>query len=81
MSDSDYDNVIILNQPKRKPVEKRYYAVTWRVSVEATNSIQAAKLARDIQLDPESASVLFDVHPEGHQDQQELVDLFDHPSR
>ena len=37
------------------------YRVTWVIDVYAENSVSAAKLAREVQLDPASTANVFDV--------------------
>ncbi len=37
------------------------YTVTWTIEVSAESSFEAAEKAREIQLDPESMAVVFDV--------------------
>ena len=44
--------------------EEKEYTVTWTIQVSATSSLEAAKEARDIQLDKESEAVHFDVDGE-----------------
>jgi len=40
------------------------YLVTWNITVEAESPEEAAKLAREIQLDPDSSALFFDVKPQ-----------------
>ena len=41
------------------------YNVVWRINIEAETPEQAAQLARDIQLDPESTSTIFEIRRPG----------------
>ena len=37
------------------------YTVTWTIEVSAESAVEAANKARDIQLDPESMAIVFNV--------------------
>jgi hypothetical protein len=41
------------------------YNVVWRIDIEAGTPVQAAKLARAIQLDPESTATVFQIRRPG----------------
>ena len=40
------------------------YRVTWTIDIEATSPEVAAEIARDIQLDPDSIALVFEVFEE-----------------
>lgn len=46
------------------------YLVTWEIDIEAENEVEAAKMARKYQLDPESIATVFTVIGESY-----VVDL------
>ena len=54
--------------------ETKSYAVTWEISLDAESPEHAAKLARDIQLDPDSGASFFEVREEGT-DMTKFVDV------
>jgi hypothetical protein len=37
------------------------FKVTWEIDIEANDHIEAARLAREIQLDPDSSATVFNV--------------------
>lgn len=39
------------------------FSVTWEMDIEADSPREAARLAREIQLNPESEAVIFEVAP------------------
>ena len=51
------------------------YKVTWTIDIVAENAVEAARKAKEIQLDPENLAVVFDVTDE--RGDVETVDLLD----
>jgi len=45
-----------------------HYRVTWEIDIEASTPLEAAKLARQYQIEPDTTGVVFDVWDEkqGH---------------
>lgn len=54
-------------------VEYKDYLVTWSIDIGATSAMEAARIAREIQLDSDSDSLVFLVETYG---ERKLVDLW-----
>jgi len=53
------------------------YTVTWKIDIQADSPEEAAKIARVIQLDPDSTAEYFEVREFGMDDPMILVNLED----
>lgn len=49
------------------------YRVTWAIDIEADSPLEAARKAREIQLDPDSTATVFDVTTK---DTKAVIDLW-----
>lgn len=62
--------------PKKKVSKKeREYYIEWHIELSAASREEAAKLARKIQLDPDSTATVF--HVIEHEDQDSELDEID----
>jgi len=52
---------------------KKNYLVRWEIDIEAEDEFEAAKMAREIQLDPKSTATIFEVM--GDYNKVDLEDL------
>lgn len=57
----------------------KHYLVKWEIDIWADTAVEAARLARKTQLNPDSIATVFDIASVNNAQDNKTIDLEDHP--